>query len=72
VIRAFTDNIIGPFSIHTMMFFAAGVYAFAPLAADVKLPVAAPARKPRDGTLVRHLQAFRDSEPMPRFPDRQP
>lgn len=70
VIRAFTDNIIGPFSIHTMMFFAAGVYAFAPLASDVKLPVAAPARKPREGTLVRHLEAFRDSPPMPRFPDR--
>jgi exopolysaccharide production protein ExoQ len=40
--RAFTDAIIGPFSVHTVLFFATGVYAFWSPAAETNS--AAPAR----------------------------
>lgn len=40
--RAFTDAIIGPFSVHTVLFFATGVYAFWRPAAETNAP--APAR----------------------------
>lgn len=41
VARAFTDVIVGPFSIHTLLFFAASVYAF------YRAPAAAPEPAPR-------------------------
>jgi exopolysaccharide production protein ExoQ len=50
VLRAFTDIIIGPFSIHTLIFAAIAVYAFSPAQdarfATAEAPRPAPARRP--------------------------
>ena len=53
VTRAFTDQIIGPFNMHTLLFFAASVYAFWRPERAVQTNAAPPVWQRRVGSPVR-------------------